>query len=174
MKQKRNKRLNDVLAEFKHFRNIAIINDDLVPHQTKLSSMEPSKEDFTTTLSAISCADADRLPVVGASPGSSPFSGAIFLGRSARRMFKMRCGRGNDIRCTRQLDSSWRHTLITVVPTSGELQQTKNRRPIAIVKIAYIFWPKCPMIVCSPCWKQNNQWISTDQVDEAHCLHCLR
>ena len=53
MRQKRNKRLNDILAEFRDLGNIATINDDPVRHQTKLSRAEPSKEDFTTTLSAI-------------------------------------------------------------------------------------------------------------------------
>ena len=69
MRQKRNKRLNDILAEFRDLGNIATINDDPVRHQTKLSRAEPSEEDFTTTLSAIFSSDADRVPVVEASPG---------------------------------------------------------------------------------------------------------
>ena len=165
MRQKRNKRLNDILAEFRDLGNIATINDDPVRHQTKLSRAEPSKEDFTTTLSAIFSPDADRVPVAEAGPGSSPFSGIepFSLAEVQEAMFKMRCGRGadgdglvlelfkygpprlhaclvsiyNEILCTGQFDSSWRHTLFTMVPKSGDLQQTKNWRPIAILKITY-------------------------------------
>ena len=36
-----------------------------------------------------------------------------------------------------QFDSSWRHTLFTMFPKSGDLQQTKNWTPIAIFKLAY-------------------------------------
>ena len=170
MRQKRNKRLNDILAEFRDLGNIATINDDPVRHQTKLSRAEPSKEDFTTTLSAIFSSDADRVPVVEASPGPSPFSGIepFSLAEVQEAMFKMRCGRGadgdglvlelfkygpprlhaclvsiyNEILCTGQFDSSWRHTLFTMVPKSGDLQQTKNWRPIAILKITYKIFAK--------------------------------
>ena len=170
MRQKRNKRLNDILAEFRDLGSIATINDDPVRHQTKLSRAEPSKEDFTTTLSAIFSSDADRVPVVEASPGPSPFSGIepFSLAEVQEAMFKMRCGRGadgdglvlelfkygppclhaclvriyNEILCTGQFDTSWRHTLFTMVPKSGNLQQTKNWRPIAILKITYKIFAK--------------------------------
>ena len=46
MRQKRNKRLNDIVAEFRDLGYIATINDDPVRHQTKLSRAEPSKEEF--------------------------------------------------------------------------------------------------------------------------------
>ena len=187
MRQKRNKRLNDILTEFRDLGNIATINDDPIRHQTKLSSAEPSKEDLTTTLSAIFSSDADRVPVVEASPDPSPFLGIepFSLAEVQEAMFKMRCGRGadghglvlelfkygppclhaslvciyNEMLCTGQLDSSWRHTFFTMVPKSGDLKQTKNWRPIAIVKITYKILPRCFMIVCNPCWKQNHQWI---------------
>ena len=128
-----------------------------------MGSAEPSKEDFTTTLSAIFSSDAARVPVVRAKPGPSPFLGIepFSLAEMQEVMFKMRCGRGadggglvlelfkygppclhaslvwvyNDILCTGQLDSCWRHTLFTMVPKSADLQQTKNWRAIAIVKI---------------------------------------
>ena len=58
--QKRNKRLNDILAESRGFGNIATTNDDPVRHQRKLGSAEPSKEDFTATLFATFSSDADR------------------------------------------------------------------------------------------------------------------
>ena len=135
-----------------------------------MSRAEPSKEDFTTTLSAIFSSDADRVPVVEASPGPSPFSGIepFSLAEVQEAMFKMRCGRGadgdglvlelfkygppclhaclvriyNEILCTGQFDTSWRHTLFTMVPKSGNLQQTKNWRPIAILKITYKIFAK--------------------------------
>ena len=77
-------------------RNIATINDDPVRQQTKLSSAEPSKEDFTTTLCAIFSSDADRVPVVGANPGPPPFLGIepFSLAQVHEAMFKIRCGRG--------------------------------------------------------------------------------
>ena len=98
MRQKINKRLNDILAELRDLGNIATINDDPVRHQTKLSRAEPSKEDFTTTLSAICSSDADRVPVVEVTPGPSPFSGIepFSLAEVQEAMFKMRCGRGAD------------------------------------------------------------------------------
>ena len=98
MRQKRNKRFNDILAECRDVRNIPTINDDLVRHQTKLSSAEPSQEDFTTTLSAIFSSDADRMKVVGASPSPSPFLGIkpFSLAEVQEAMLKMRCGRGAD------------------------------------------------------------------------------
>ena len=148
MRQKRNKRLNDILTEFRDLGNIATINDDPIRHQTKLSSAEPSKEDFTTTLSAIFSSDADRVPVVEASPDPSPFLGIepFSLAEVQEAMFKMRCGRGadgdglvlelfkygppclhaslvciyNEMLCTGQLDSSWRHTLFTNVHNGSE------------------------------------------------------
>ena len=48
----------------------------------------------------------------------------------------------NAILCTGQFDTSWRHTLFTMVPKSGDLQQTKNWRPIAILKITYKIFAK--------------------------------
>ena len=98
MKQKRNKRLHDILAEFRDLGNMATINDDPVRHQTKLGSVEPSKEDFTTTLSAIFSSDADRVQVVGASSGPSPFLGIepFTLAKVQGAMLKMRCGRDAD------------------------------------------------------------------------------
>ena len=83
-------------------------------------------------------------------------------------MFKMQCGRGadgdglvlelfkygppclhaclvrieNEILCTGRFDSSWRHTLFTMVPKSGDLQQTKNWRPITILKITCTIFAK--------------------------------
>ena len=98
MRQKRNKRLNDILSEFRDLGNIASINEDPVRHQRKLTGAEPSKEDFTGTLSAIFSSDADSLPDVEANPGPTaffdiqPFSLAEVRGA----MFKMRCGRGAD------------------------------------------------------------------------------
>ena len=95
MRQQRNKRLNDILAKFG---NIATIKDDPVRHQTKLSRAEPSKEDFTTRLSTIFSSDPDRLPVVEATPGPSPFSRVepFSFAEVLEAMFKMRCGRGAD------------------------------------------------------------------------------
>ena len=66
-------RANEILTEFSDLGNIAMINNDPARHQTKLNSAEPFKEDFTTTLSAIFSSDADRVLVVGANPGPSPF-----------------------------------------------------------------------------------------------------
>ena len=151
MRQKRNKRLNDILAEFRDFGNIASINEGPVRHQRKVTGAEPSKEDFTATLSAIFSSDADSLPDVAASPGPTPFF-EFSLAEVQGAMFKMRRGRGadgdgwvlelfkhgppclhsclvriyNDILCTGSFDSSWRHTLFTMVPKSGDLQQTKK------------------------------------------------
>ena len=48
----------------------------------------------------------------------------------------------NDIFCTGQLNLSWQHTLFTMVPKSGDLQQTKNWRPIAIIKTTYKMFAK--------------------------------
>ena len=98
MRQKRNKRLNDILAEFRDLGNIATINEDPVRHQTKLNRAEPSKEDFTTTLSAIFSSDTDRVPVVEANPGPSSFSGIepFTSAEVEDAMFKKRCGRGAD------------------------------------------------------------------------------
>ena len=119
-------------------------------------------------MSAVFSSDADSLPDVEANPGPTaffdiqPFSLAEVRGA----MLKMRCGRGadgdglvlelfkhgppclhaclvriyNDILCTGSFDSSWRHTLFTMVPKSWDLQQTRNWRPIATVKITYIFF----------------------------------
>ena len=187
MRQKRNKRLNDILAEFRDVGNIATINDDPVRHQTKLSRAEPSKEDFTTTLCAIFSSDADRVPVVEASPGPSPFSGIepFSLAEVEEAMFKMRCGRGaggdglvlelfkygppclhaclvriyNEILCAGRFDSSWRHTLFTMVPKNGDLQHTKNWRPIAILKITYKIFAKMLRDRLQPLLETNNQWI---------------
>ena len=62
MKQKRNKRLNDILAEFGNFGNMASINEDLIPrHQRKLTGTEPSNDAFTVKLCAIFSSDADPL-----------------------------------------------------------------------------------------------------------------
>ena len=44
---------------------------------------------------------------------------------------------GLALRCPGNVDS-WRHTLFTMVPKSGTLHQTRNWRPIAPVKIAYM------------------------------------
>ena len=95
MRQQKNKRLNDILAKFG---NIATIKDDPVRHQTKLSRAEPSKEDFTTTLSTIFSSDPDRVPVVEATPGPLPFSRIepFSFAEVLEAMFKMRCGRGAD------------------------------------------------------------------------------
>lgn len=76
MKQKRNKRLNDILAEFGNFGNMASINEDLIlRHQRKLTGTEPSNDAFTVKLCAIFSSDADPLPDVGASPGPTPVFG---------------------------------------------------------------------------------------------------
>ena len=62
MKQKRNKRLNDILAEFRNFGNMASINEDLIlRHQRKLTGTEPSNDAFTVRLCAIFSDDADPL-----------------------------------------------------------------------------------------------------------------
>ena len=91
-------RANESLAEFSDLGNIAIINNDPVRYQTKLNNAKPFKEDFTTTLSAIFSSDTDRVPVIGANPGSSPFLGIelFSLAKVQEAMFKMRCGRGAD------------------------------------------------------------------------------
>ena len=88
--------MNDTLAEFKDLRNIATINDDPVRHQTKLGNNEPSRNNFTTALSAIFSSGADRVQVVGARPGPSPFVGIepFTLAEVQEAMFKIRCGRG--------------------------------------------------------------------------------
>ena len=87
----------------------------------------------------------------------------------------------NEKLCTGQFDSFWRHKLFTMVPKSWDLQQTENWRPIVLVnsKSDTKFLPRCFMIVCNPCWKQNNQWIKLvfDEalVPRVGCLgNCLR
>lgn len=53
MRQKQNKHLNHILAEFGDLGSIASINEGRVRHQRNLTGTEPSKPDFTATLSAI-------------------------------------------------------------------------------------------------------------------------
>ena len=42
-----------------------------------------------------------------------------------------------DILKTGNLESSWRHSMFVMLPKSGDLSETNNWRPIAILKIAY-------------------------------------
>ena len=170
MRQKRNKRLNDILAEFRDLGNIATINEDPVRHQTKLNRAEPSKEDFTTTLSAIFLLTRIeyrllRLILV--------LHHSQVLSHLPWQKWKMQCSKCDVVvvqtemvwcwnclnmallvymyvwcACTMKyyaqdsFDSFWRHTLFTMVPKSGDLQQTKNWRPIAILKITYKIFAK--------------------------------
>lgn len=48
----------------------------------------------------------------------------------------------NDMIQSGCLEESWRNTMFTMLPKSGDLQQPSNWRPIAILEITYIFFCK--------------------------------
>ena len=56
----------------------------------------------------------------------------------------------HDILKTRQLESSWRHRMYVMLPKSGHLSETNNGRPIAILKIVYIFFIAIASTASSP------------------------
>ena len=80
------------------------------------------------------------------------FQKSNFALQASARLFRV---------CHNMFDSSWRHTLFTMVPKSGDLQQTKNWRPIAIFKITYKICAKMRHDRSQPLLETEQ---STDQV----------
>ena len=65
----------------------------------------------------------------------------------------------NSMLASGSFETSWQHTLFTMLPKPGDSSQPNNWRPIAVLKITYKFFPDCFTTDCGWWWMISSHTI---------------
>ena len=166
LRERRNLRTERILTEFVQLNRLDEVHHDLVKQHKKCGAEEqPTPHKFAEYLQGIFAVEiptSNLQPRIrnGGENANVPF---FSMGELDYVLCKMRNGRCadtdglmaemfkyasvetkrcfldllNDVLKTGNLESSWRHSTFVMLPKSGDLSETNNWRPIAILKIAY-------------------------------------